>query len=284
MPLVLIGVLMFFPALENDRPALVREVAAALESSIDREVLVSNVMRMAQPMIQTAARETASPEQVVPVEREISNRVLGVIRSFFQSGEFSRNVLQGWVDESFTTAELTDIATFARTAAGRKFISRLAGSNGPLTERTAGVLQEEVVRAVAGARADEMLGLSKIKRTAADIRTLAVALEAYATGAGGRYPAVRSLDELQAVLSPAYVKRMPRSDAWGNPLRVLISDDGTQYRIISGGADGVVDSRNEAIAQNEEWYEGDDATADLVFQNGRFVVTPRSLRPLVSRP
>src|SRR5712692_5240011 len=58
---------------------------------------------------------------------------------------------------------------------------------------------------------------SKQKRTMADMRSLGTALEAWATDFR-QYPVVASVDALESLLVPKYIKRLPR-DGWGRPFR-----------------------------------------------------------------
>ena len=113
---------------------------------------------------------------------------------------------------------------------------------------------------------------SKQKRTMADIRSLASALEAAAVDTNS-YPEAASLDGL----SPKYIGTVPRLDGWGNPFRYdCWSSTGAacdSYAIGSAGKDGIFtrDSLQE--------YAGAGATTnfddDIVFSNGSFTQYPQ---------
>jgi type II secretion system protein G len=125
---------------------------------------------------------------------------------------------------------------------------------------------------------------SKQRRTMVDMRNLATAWEARNTEAG-RYNAAGqangvegadqqiSIDNLETMLSPTYIRHLPRLDGWGtayqtysdkpygdaNPARV--------YAIISAGKDLVVDSNPTTGAIT-------NFDCDIVYSNGVFLSYP----------
>jgi general secretion pathway protein G len=106
------------------------------------------------------------------------------------------------------------------------------------------------------------------KRTMADMRTLATALEARATDINnyriGR-PGHISYDDLRRVLEPKYVKHLPREDGWGRPLIVITTDQ--EYWVRSNGADGRMDRFRGATT---------DFDCDILYSNGTFIEYPES--------
>src|ERR1044072_8221580 len=58
---------------------------------------------------------------------------------------------------------------------------------------------------------------SKQKRTMADMRSVATAVEAYSTDNNG-YPPATSIDTLRPLIAPKYISSMPAIDGWGHPL------------------------------------------------------------------
>jgi type II secretory pathway pseudopilin PulG len=120
------------------------------------------------------------------------------------------------------------------------------------------------------------------RRTMADIRSLATALEARATdldtyaigtarvcanscafGSMTRVP----LDEVERTLSPTYIRKLPRLDGWGNEFEVRVS--AKSYAIRSRGSDDRFEVKTydapRTIASFEE---------DIVFSDGNFVQYP----------
>jgi general secretion pathway protein G len=112
----------------------------------------------------------------------------------------------------------------------------------------------------------------KQKRTMADIRSAATACEAYAID-NDQHPSTEStwvpLSEIDAALSPAYIRELPGTDGWDHPL--MYWSDGEHYRVASPGKDGEM---------SQDWSGETEAgpttefSADIVFADGSFVVWP----------
>ena len=123
---------------------------------------------------------------------------------------------------------------------------------------------------------------SRQKRTMADMRSLANALEAratdadtYAIGAArvcGNICAFASmttvpLDELERALSPVYIRKLPRLDGWGNEFEVRVS--AKSYAIRSRGSDDRFDANSYAMNHVTRSFE-----EDIVFSDGSFFQYP----------
>jgi type II secretory pathway pseudopilin PulG len=118
---------------------------------------------------------------------------------------------------------------------------------------------------------------SKQKRTMADIRSIAVANEAYATDKN-EYPKAETVGGLESALSPTYIGVIPKTDGWTRDMKYECWNESggtvcTSYAIGSAGKDGVF----EHASLRE--YEGGGATtnfdSDIVFINGSFVQYPQ---------
>jgi type II secretory pathway pseudopilin PulG len=115
---------------------------------------------------------------------------------------------------------------------------------------------------------------SKQKRTMADIRSLATAIEAYWTDHPQWAPATitGSAAKLAGLLQPVYIKHIPLSDGWSRPLYVSVRTlrDGKEptvdYMIWSYGRDG----------KRAPKWEGAFTTfdGDMVYANGTFITFP----------
>ena len=119
------------------------------------------------------------------------------------------------------------------------------------------------------------------KRTMADMRTIASALEARAMDAN-EYPFAASVEAIAPKISPTYLKQVPLRDGWGNQWRygAWKSDPKNPgcdyYVIISAGRDGrfeFVDPKSYTTKATTNF------DCDLVFSNGAFVQYPEGMPP-----
>ncbi|MCU0304247.1 MAG: zinc ribbon domain-containing protein [Thermoanaerobaculales bacterium] len=127
-----------------------------------------------------------------------------------------------------------------------------------------------IVSAIAIPNLVNAINRGRQKRTLADIRTIALATEAYAVD-HRHYPvAATSLAELEAVLTPTYAAALPAADGWRVPFEVRTGDDGSWYEIASLGRDGLPGDRSGGLTT--------DFDCDVVWRNGVFVQWPEGLQ------
>ena len=74
-------------------------------------------------------------------------------------------------------------------------------------------------------------------------------------------------------LEPVYIGRMPRTDAWHNP--ILYWSDGGSYRILSRGQDGVMD---RDWTTNLQHLTAMGLGGDIVVGDGRLLSYPSGVR------
>lgn len=112
------------------------------------------------------------------------------------------------------------------------------------------------------------------KRTMADIRSIATAVEAY-TVDNNFYPRVNegvARTQLEHYLEPTYIRRIPVNDGWGTSLIwVGATTDGNSYTLFSGGR-----NRNTAMV----WLGGarTDFNDDIIYSVGSFVQWPEGVQ------
>jgi type II secretory pathway pseudopilin PulG len=121
---------------------------------------------------------------------------------------------------------------------------------------------------------------AKQKRTMADLRTVATAVEAYATDKN-QYPKV-SYDELRPLLTPEYIRVLPPRDGWDHPFRYACTkeEDGrcTGYTFGSAGKDGVF-THDDLSAYSASPSEGTtNFDCDIIFSNGNFLEYPEGVQ------
>ncbi|MCU0290824.1 MAG: prepilin-type N-terminal cleavage/methylation domain-containing protein [Thermoanaerobaculaceae bacterium] len=107
------------------------------------------------------------------------------------------------------------------------------------------------------------------KRTVADLRALATAIEAYSVDFQC-YPRGEEggTQQLEAPLTPTYIRSLPRVDGWRESIGVILDPSGVTYTIYSGGGDHV--------ANRGSWRGGPTTSFndDIVFAIGGFVQWP----------
>lgn len=113
---------------------------------------------------------------------------------------------------------------------------------------------------------------SRQKRTMAEIRTIATAVDSYISE-NNKVPEAATLDELKALLVPKHTSRFSEKDGWENDLSYAPLPQG--YAIASGGADGSLDRALDAYKMQQGTQHFD---CDIVFAYGKFVQYPQGLQ------
>ena len=116
---------------------------------------------------------------------------------------------------------------------------------------------------------------SKQKRTMADIRTVATALEAYGTDHEQEdYPPGSTVEDLRSHLQPTYVKTVPALDGWATPMRYMpLAERG--YVIVSAGKDKTFQFEPDQYTPGTTTQNFD---CDIVFANGTFIQYPDDIQ------
>ena len=134
-----------------------------------------------------------------------------------------------------------------------------------------------ILAAIAIANYLNALTRARQKRTMTDMRTIATAWESRAaesdsySAAGFTFPSgVITYDRLHATLTPAFVKTLPKLDAWGREFQ--FAAEGKVYAIRSPGRDGIF----EGPSYSAEPTKSPDC--DIVYSNGNFVRFPESVQ------
>ena len=124
-----------------------------------------------------------------------------------------------------------------------------------------------IVSAIAIPNLIYALDQGKQKRTMADLRSLAQAVEAYAIDMT-IYPTAGNLVGLKPVVYPRYIKVWPGMDGWAHDM--LYAPGGTPgrgYTLRSAGKDGVVEGSPTGGRMG-------DFDCDIIFIDGRFAQWP----------
>jgi hypothetical protein len=188
--------------------------------------------------------------------------------------KFIDEVYVPMLDDRFTAGELRELIAFFKTKAGHK-TARLLPELGigsmvkgmRLINEASDAAQEELAR--------EDAAKHPWKRALSDLRTLATALEARATDTN-EYPTV-AFEDLEPLLTPTYLRVMPKVDPWGTPYLYL--GNGENYRFVSAGADKRFEWASRQI--DPSWTEpkySESADTDIIFQNGSVIQAPKEMR------
>lgn len=108
------------------------------------------------------------------------------------------------------------------------------------------------------------------KRSMADMRSIATAVEAYAVDNSFYPKAVTLPTNLETHISPTYLKNMPDVDGWRRLWNVQSAADGFTYTLMSYGRDGVYTSLEPGITS--------DFDDDIIYSNGVFVRYPEGIQ------
>ncbi len=142
-----------------------------------------------------------------------------------------------------------------------------------------------LVIGVAVSNLREAYNRSRQKRTMADMRTIGVVLEAFATDrksyAIGARPVSAtagelafmtpvSLDEVESAVRPRYIRGpIPRLDGWGHPFEVRLSE--RSYAIRAPAGDGRFETDAYVHGTTSSFEE------DVVFADGSWIRYPEGL-------
>jgi type II secretion system protein G len=118
---------------------------------------------------------------------------------------------------------------------------------------------------------------AKQKRTTADMRSLATAVEAYATD-NNHYPNATDVEGLRPLLTPTYMRNIPSRDGWTREYRYAAwarERELDSYAIGSAGKDGIW--QHDKV---DEYAQGPTRSfdCDLIFANGSFVQYPEGVQ------
>ncbi len=92
-----------------------------------------------------------------------------------------------------------------------------------------------IIAAIAIPNLLNAINRGKQKRTMADLRSIATAIESYSID-NSTYPAASSLATLVPLVEPIYIKALPLTDGWSRSY--AIDSTPVQYTVWSGGSDG----------------------------------------------
>ncbi len=109
------------------------------------------------------------------------------------------------------------------------------------------------------------------KRTMADMRSIATAVESYAVDNNYYPPSVTTAAGLGGYLTPTYIKRLPSNDGWNQAMSFNTDSAGRHYTIISYGRDKVFNTTFIGTQTN-------NFDCDIWYQDGTFTQWPEGVQ------
>jgi hypothetical protein len=97
---------------------------------------------------------------------------------------------------------------------------------------------------------------SKHVQTVAQLRTLISAMQTYEVSAG-KLPPAADIKELAKYLEPAYVPKMPQTDAWGHRLDFAMVSTLDGYYLASAGPDGSFETADDIVVENHRFTKNE---------------------------
>ena len=261
---ILLLLIIAFPVLADERVEKRRLVSELLEV-IDARALIRTSFESHMTVVSAFFNESGFTVEATPELGE------------FQEHLFARIDYERYFDEvyvplfekQFTAGELRQLVEFFRSRHGQK-LAQLLPQLGIGAEGVR--IIDEAVQAAQKDLEKEQAAKYPWRKTMMDLRSLATAVEARATDTN-EYPNV-AFEELEALIAPTYIREVPQVDAWGTPF--LYVSDGQHYRFVSSGADRRFEWRARQLdATIGEPVFSDDLDADIIFQDGNFVQSPK---------
>jgi hypothetical protein len=279
----LVALLLLLPsATLADEQAEKRQLVSELLEVIDARVLMRMSFDNFMNTLASTIGDRPPSEDMTEEDRaewEARHRKEEEKRHEFQERLFTRVDYPRYFDEvyvpmfvdRFTADELRELIAFFRTGPGQK-LARVLPQLGIGTGAKSMRMIDEAAQTVQRELAQEEAAKHPWRKTMADLRSLATAVEMRATDEN-RYPNVR-FEELEALIVPTYIREVPKVDSWGTPY--LYVADGEHYRFVSAGADRRFEWGSRHLDRTRtEATLADDSDADIIFQDGTFLQSPR---------
>ncbi|HUM03620.1 MAG TPA: prepilin-type N-terminal cleavage/methylation domain-containing protein [Thermoanaerobaculia bacterium] len=140
-----------------------------------------------------------------------------------------------------------------------------------------------ILVSIAASNMRSVMSRARQRRTMADMRTLALGVDSFATDQN-RFPAAAgyalpsglslptaTIGEIVPALSPTYLRTVPLLDGWNSWFTYSSDGASVNYALRSNGADGVPES-------SPPFGETHDFKADIILVNGSFVQFPEGVQ------
>jgi hypothetical protein len=264
------------PLLAEDQRQVKRDLVRELMKVLDGRSLTQSMIdillaRDAEPsappelLSQLNEEERKQYDESVKLQSEQRARFRDRLFASIDYATYTEEVYAPAFDSTFSAAEVRELIAFFKSSAGQKTVKIFPELARSMVRNT------DKLRSIADL-IEQGPPLEPWQQAMADLRAVATAAEAYATDAD-KYPDVRSYEDLEAVLTPTYIRTMPEKDPWGTAFQYVVSADLTHYRFISAGADRRFDWNSQRIVESAA-HEAKSLDDDIIFQDGVFVQYP----------
>jgi hypothetical protein len=278
--IALFGIAVALSAFADDRAvkrALIAEIIELIDAKALTQASFDIVFNQAEESMRAVPRSDES-EAAAAARKEEQQQMARFRERLFARVDYARFSDEIYVplfDEHYNIDELRELLAFYKTKTGQKSVKLLPElAVGGLMKGS--VLLQEAAAGAAEEMQKEQAQKHPERIAMADIRTIATVVEARATDEDD-YPNV-DLNALRGLVEPTYVKKLPLTDPWGTPY--VYVGNGKQYRIASAGSDKRFEWNARQFEPNEVPARlTDGLDADIVFQDGRFIQSPRQVGP-----
>jgi len=293
VPLVIAALLVTLPlfaqpATESraERQQLVRELLKV----IDTKRLTQSMLDMMFNRVLGAPDVTQPTDASVPkdklekiqAQRKKAQEQMRVFRERLYArvdfATYDDQVYAPLFEKTYSAAELRELIAFFKTKAGQKTSAILPEISLGAFMKGSELLTKDATAVMEELRAEEDAKKPQEEQTMKDLRSVATAIEAYATDEN-HYPKVLSYSDLKPILSPTYIRNFPEKDSWGTAYRYSVSNDGQHYRLVSAGSDHQFEGNSDMIAMFDEKtrppvIRSPSLASDIIYQDGSFVQVP----------
>ena len=263
---------------------LARELLTLMKVDASSQAMLDKFIKQMSAQIESQLRTSGAEEDEIAQEMKHLDRLRELMH---EKVDFRTLVTDTYIPlyaKYFTEQELQDLVVFYKSKSGQKSIEIIPA----VTEeamRSSAAYVEKIMPGILQQIAEEREKREPWKRTMSDMRSIATAAEAYATDEN-RYPVAADMDALEKVLSPTYIRKLPKKDVWGNEYAWVVSPDGQTYRLASAGSDGIFDWDSRRVADKAKDADSDvplkvlePLTTDILFENGVFIQLPKAASP-----
>jgi hypothetical protein len=269
-----------------ERQQLVRELLKVIDSKrltqSMLDVMFNRMLGATEAMQTTDASMPKEKLEKLQAQRKQAEEHMRVFRErLFARVDFATYDDQVYVplfEKTYSAAELRELIAFFKTKADQKTSTLLPDLSLGAFLKGSELLTKDANAVMAEIRAEEEAKKPQEERTMKDLRSVATAIEAYATDEN-HYPKALSYGDLKAILSPTYIRDFPEKDSWGTAYRYSVSNDGAHYRLVSAGSDRQFEGGSDMIAMFDDKtrppiIRSPSLTSDIIYQDGNFVQVP----------